>query len=256
MTNGGMNMRSRYTRILVAVSMLAFARVATAQTADEVVEKSLAAQGGRAALGKLTSRVTTGKITISTEAGELPGTIEVTNAAPNKVRTLINIDLTAVGAGSMTVDQRFDGTNGYAIDSMRGNSDITGGRLESLRNAAFPTPFLTYKDRGTKLLVAGKEKVGDRDAFVLSVTPATGPASRTWIDAESYLPVKTSTTIETPETGPLEQISEFSDYRDVDGVKVPFQVKSTTAVQSYVVTVTKVEHNTKIDPAIFGKPGA
>jgi hypothetical protein len=249
-----MNMRSRYARMLLAFSMLAVARLATAQTADEVIEKTLTAQGGRAAFGKLTSRVTSGKITISTDAGELPGTIEITNAAPNKIRTLINLDLTALGAGSMTIDQRFDGTNGYALDSMRGNSEITGGRLESLRNGAFPSPLLTYKERGTKAIVAGKEKVGDRDAIILSFTPSSGPASRTWIDADTYLPLKTSTTVDTPETGPLEQISEFSDYREVDGVKVPFLVKSTTAVQSFVVTVTKVEHNTTVDPAMFSKP--
>jgi Outer membrane lipoprotein-sorting protein len=247
-------MRSRYTRIVLAVSMLAVARLSPAQTADEIIEKTLAAAGGRAALAKLTSRTTTGKITISSDAGELPGTIEILNEAPNKVRTLINLDLTSLGAGAITIDQRFDGTSGYTLDSMRGNSEVTGGRLESLRNGAFPSPFLTYKERGTRIVVAGKEKVGDRDAFVLSITPSNGPALRTWIDAESYLPLKAATTIDTPETGPLEQISEFSDYREVDGVKVAFLIKNTTAVQSAVIRVTKIEHNTKIDPALFSKP--
>ena len=139
---------------------------------------------------------------------------------------------------------------------MQGDGEITGGRLESLRNSAFPSQFIGYKDRGTKIVLAGKEKVGDKDAYVLSVTPASGPASRVWIDAESYLPLKTSTTIDTPETGPLEQITEFSDYRDVDGVKVPFRLSATSAVQSYTVKVTSVEHNVKIDPTLFAKPAA
>jgi hypothetical protein len=247
-------MRFTCTRILLAAFLLASARTALAQTADEIVEKTLAAQGGRAALSKLTSRKTTGKISISTDAGELPGTIETLNEAPNKTRTLINLDLSSLGAGSMTIDQRFDGTAGYMMDSMRGNSDMTGDRLASLRNGAFPSPFLDYKDRGIRIVAAGKEKVGDRDAFILSITPSTGPASRMWIDAETYLPAKASTTIDTPETGPLEQVTELSDYRDVDGVKLPFQIKSITSVQSFVVTVTKVEHNTKIDPALFSKP--
>ena len=249
-------MRSTSARFLLAVTFLVCARMAAAQTADDIIEKSLTAQGGREALGKITSRSMKGSIVVSSPAGELPGTIEVLNQSPNKVRTLINLDLTAVGAGAITVDQRFDGTNGYAIDSMRGDSEITGDRLAGLRNNAFPTPFLTYKDRGTKVVLAGKEKVGDKDAHVLSVTPTTGPATRLWIDADSYLPMKVSTTIDTPETGPLEQITEFSDYRDVDGVKVPFKLTNTSAVQSFVVKVTSVEHNVKIDPTLFVKPAA
>src|SRR5262249_20065389 len=104
-------MRSSCTRILLAISILSTAQAVSAQTADEVIEKSLTAQGGRAALGKITSRSTKGDIVVTTDAGNLPGTIEVLNQAPNKVRTLLNLDLTAVGAGPMTVDQRFDGTN-------------------------------------------------------------------------------------------------------------------------------------------------
>lgn len=249
-------MRSTSARLLLAVTFLACARMGSAQTADEIIEKTLTAQGGREAMGKITSRSTKGTIVVTSPAGDLPGTIEVLNQAPNKVRTLLNLDLTAVGAGSMTIDQRFDGTTGYAMNSMQGDSEITGGRLESLRNNVFPSPFLAYKDHGTKIVLAGKEKVGDKDAYVLSITPASGPASRVWIDTESSLPLKVSTTVDTPETGPLEQIIEFSDFRDVDGVKVPFKLSATSAVQSYTVKVTSVEQNVKIDPALFAKPVA
>ena len=249
-------MRSTNARILLAVAVVGCARIASAQTADDIIEKSLTAQGGREAMGKITSRSIKGNIVVTSPAGDLPGTIEVLNQAPNKVRTLLNLDLTAVGAGAMTVDQRFDGSNAYAMDSMRGETEVSGSRLESMRNSAFPSPFLGYKDRGTKIVLAGKEKAGEKDAYVLSVTPATGPASRIWIDADSYLPVKTSTTIDSPETGPLEQITEFADYRDVDGIKVPYKLTATSAVQSFTVKVTTVEQNVKIDPALFVKPVA
>ena len=249
-------MRPTCSRIVVAVMVFACARMAAAQTVDDIIEKSLTAQGGREAIGKITSRSIKGSIVVTSQAGDLPGTIEVLNQSPNKVRTLLTLALTAVGAGSMIVDQRFDGTNGYAMNSMQGDSEITGGRLDSLRNNAFPSPFVGYKDRGAKIVLAGKEKVGDKDTYVLSVTPATGPASRVWIDTESYLLLKTSTTVDTPETGPLEQITEFSDYRDVDGVKVAFKLSATSAVQSYTVKVTSVEQNVKIDPALFAKPVA
>ena len=252
-----MHMRSTCARILVGAAILASARIAAAQTADDVIEKSITAQGGREAFAKVTSRSMSGKMTVSVNGTELPGTVEVLNQAPNKVRTLVSLDLSAVGAGAMTLDQRFDGTTGLAIDSMRGDTEVTGGMLDNMKNNAFPTPLLTYKDRGVKAALDGnKDKIADREAYVLTFTPPTGPASRLWIDAASYLPIKSSVTIDSPETGPLEQIVEFSDFRDVDGIKVPFQVKNSNAMQTFTVTVEKIEHNVKIDPALFAKPVA
>jgi hypothetical protein len=247
-------MRVNLKGLLLAGVLLSWAGAAQAQTADEVVEKTLAALGGRAALGKLTSRSTTGNMIVSTPGGDVSGTIELLNEAPNKSRSLITLDLSSLGAGSLVVDQRFNGTSGYAMDSMRGNRDITGGQLDNLKNTIFPTPFLTYKERGTKIDLAGKQKVGDRDAYALTITPATGTPSHLFIDAQSYLPVKAVLTVDLPDVGSVEQTTELSDYREVDGVKVPFHLKGSSQVQNFTIEVSKVVHNQKIDPALFLKP--
>src|SRR5262245_57584631 len=180
---------TRFTATAFLLVQLVFggAAAAAAQTADEIVEKSLAAAGGRAALEKLTSRSTHGTITVSTPGGDGSGTIEVLNQAPNKSRTLITLDLSSLGAGSVVIDNRFDGTAGYSMDSMRGNRDITGSQLANLRNSYFPSPLLNYKERGTGIELKGKEKVGDRDAYSLILTPKDGPVVHIFIDGESYL---------------------------------------------------------------------
>ncbi len=54
--------------------------------------------------------------------------------------------------------------------------------------------------------------------------------------------------------GEVEQTTEFLDYRDVDGVKLPFQMTATSAIQNYTIRITKVEHNVQIDEALFSKP--
>jgi hypothetical protein len=249
-------MKAGLNGLVLAALVLASGSSASAQTADEVVEKYLTALGGRAALGKLTSRSTAGTMTLSTPAGDISGPIEILNQRPNKTRTLITLDLTSLGAGPMVVDQRFDGTTGYALDSMRGNRDITGGQLEALKNSDFPNPFMTYKEHGVTVELAGKEKVGDREAFVLLFKPKTGPASRHFIDAESYLPIKLVQKLDLPDIGEVEQTTELSDFRDVDGVKIPFKLKNTSAIQSFTITVTKVEHNKKMDESLFSKPVA
>src|SRR5262249_47716631 len=210
-------MRTITTGFMLTAAILTSALTVSAQTADEIVEKSLTAVGGRAALGKVTSRSMTGKMAISTENGEIPATIEVLMQAPNKMHRLITLDLSAFGAPPATIEQRFDGTTAYVIDSMRGTSTMSGSQLENLKNTILPTALLDYKARGTKIVLGGKEKLADRDVYALSVTPAAGPVSRLFIDAESYLPVRNIVSIDVPEVGSVEQTTDFSDYREVDG---------------------------------------
>ena len=79
---------------------------------------------------------------------------------PNKTRTLIKIDATALGGGQIVSDQRFDGVTGYVIDTFNGNRDITGEQLEAMKAGSFPTPLLNYKDNGVTPVLGNREKVG------------------------------------------------------------------------------------------------
>ncbi len=242
-------------RLAVTVLVLGCAQVALAQTADEVIARSVTAIGGRAALVKLKTRSMTGTITLSTPAGEITGSIEILDAAPNKSRSVIKADLTALGAGPLVLDQRFDGHTGYVLDSLQGNRDITGNQLDNLRNSAFPHSFLNYKEMGTAVRLSGKEKVGDREAYVVVFEPTSGSLVRQHIDAETYLPVQYAVKVDVPQIGQqIEQTTEFLDYREVDGVKMPFQLRATSSLQNYTITITKVEHNVAIDDALFSKP--
>jgi len=248
-------MSAAFTRLVIAVLVLGSSSLASAQTADEVIEKHLAAIGGRAALAKLESRLMVGTITLSTPGGDVSGPIEALTQRPNRARTLINLDLSALGAGPIRIDQRFDGTAGYMLDSMQGDRPITGRQLEIMKASMFPSAFIDYKERGATAELKGKEKVGDRDAYLLIFTPKGGPAVRQYLDAESYLPMRMVLSVEVPGMGELDQTSDLLDQRDVDGVKVPFLVKSSSAAQSFTIIVTKVEHNTKVDEKLFVKPG-
>src|SRR5262245_16958739 len=130
-------MRAIHRGVLFGTLLLMGAAAASAQTTptvDEIIEKNIAAEGGRQALAKVTSRSATGTINLPTPGGDITGKIEVQNEAPNKTHSLVTIDLSAVGGGTAVVDERFDGASGYSMDSMQGNSAITGSRLENLRN--------------------------------------------------------------------------------------------------------------------------
>ena len=250
-------MRSATTRLVLTSMLLGWTPVASAQTADEIVEKYLTAIGGRAALAKVKSRVAAGTVTLATPAGDIKGTIEILSAAPNKSRMLVKADLTALGAGQLVIDQRFDGHSGYILDTLQGNREMAGNQLDNMRNGSFPAPLMNYKDQGATLKLSGKEKVGDRDAFLLVLEPTAGSVVQNYIDAETYLLIKTVTKVNVPQLGQdVEQTSEFLEHREVDGIKVPFKMKSSSSVQNFALDFTKVEHNVAVDETLFSKPPA
>src|SRR6478735_2271431 len=100
-------------RFLLLAFLFGCVQLATAQTADEIIEKHLTALGGRAALNNVKSRSMKGTISVSTPVGELTGPIEIMNEVPNKSRTFVQLDLSNLGLGKVIQDQRFDGTTGY-----------------------------------------------------------------------------------------------------------------------------------------------
>ncbi len=248
-------MQKRLQR-LAAVALWGLSSIpATAQTADDIVERHLAASGGRAALAALRSRTSTGSITLGTPVGDLTGAIEVYAKAPNKSRTLINLDLSGLGGGQVVSDQRFDGSTGYVIDSFNGNREMTGGQLDALRNSLFPTPLLAYRENGFQVALADRDTVGTGDAHVLVLTPAAGPIVKLFIDASTFMLVKTAVTLDVPQLGgDIEQVVQFSDFRDVDGIKVPYAILSTNPAQTVRATMSEVRHNQDIDDSAFSRP--
>ena len=248
-------MRTLIQRLAVVTIALAWASVASSQTADEIIEKSLAAMGGRAAHEKIKNRLSTGEISIGTPVGDITGTVEMYGATPNKQRSVIKADLSSLGAGELLIDQRFDGTAAYAMDSMQGNREITGSQLENMKAQSFPNPFMNYKATGLSVkLDPAKQKVGDKEAYLLTFEPPSGFPIKTYIDATTYLPLRTVVRAVTPQTGEIEQWVDPVEFKDVDGVKVVSKMKLTNSMQTITMTFTKIEHNVTLDEKMFSKP--
>ena len=244
---------ARITFLTLGVLSLT-AGIARAQTADEIIEKHLAAVGGRAALGKLVSRQSTGTVTLSVQGNDLSGPYESYAKAPGKTRVVLKLDTAAVGGpGEMVIDQRFDGVNGFALNSLQGDQPVSGNQLDNMRNSAFPSSMLVYKERGVRVEVLPREKVAGHEMIVLQFTPKAGSVSRVYFDPATYLVARTAAKVTSAEMGDFEQTIDFSDYRAVDGVKVAFQTVNTTPVQIVTVKLTKVVHNVTLDDAMFTK---
>jgi outer membrane lipoprotein-sorting protein len=237
-------------RLTVFIACAALVAIqAQAQTADDIIEKHLAAIGGRAALSKLQTRTASGTVAVSAQGAELAGTVDVYLKAPNKSRSYIKIDMSQFGAGEMVVDQRCDGVSAFASNSLQGDQEITGDQLQGMLNQSFPSSLLTYKE------LTGKDKVGTRDAFVIVYTPKAGTPVKQYYDTENYMLLRSVAKMNVPQMGgEVEQTTDVSDYRDVDGIKLPFKTTVVSSMQTISITLAKIEHNKPIDDAMFSKP--
>ena len=96
-------------------------------SADEIVNKHLAAVGGKDALAKITTRRATGTMIVGTPMGDLAGPVEMVAKSPNKMRMAVSMDLSSLGAqGEIHIEQLFDGVTGWSINSMQGDQQLSG----------------------------------------------------------------------------------------------------------------------------------
>jgi hypothetical protein len=114
------------------------------------------------------------------------------------------------------------------------------------------------KEQYTRLRPGGREKVGDRDAYVIQAARSETEVERLSFDVETGLLVRRITYLRTM-IGIIPEEWDFEDYRDVDGVKMPFTIKvsSVDAGNPYVVRkLTEIKLNAPVDDSKFAMPPA
>ncbi len=215
-------------------------------SADEILDHYLKASGGREAWKKLTTRISKG--TIDVPAMNMSGTLEVHEKAPNQVITVV-----VIGGG--TFRQAYDGKMGWSDDPQNGLQEQTGDQLaETRRDADFSHP-VDMHELYKKFTVLSSEKVGDRDAYLLEATADGGSPEKMYFDAQNGLLLRVDSQAHTPD-GVTSIREDFSDYRDVDGVKLPFTIHQSNSATEFTITLAEVHHNVDVDEAIFAKPAA
>ncbi len=240
-------------RVVMIAAAMAWAGIAGAQepgkpagmTAEQVIEKAIQASGGREAIEKLTSTVAKGTADI-TWAG-ISASTEFYAKAPDKQMTITTLE------GYGQVRQGFDGKVAWIENPESGLQELTGEMAEQAkRQAVFNAP-LKWRELYPKAELKGKEKVGDRDAWVLVLTSTAGKTVTQYVDAENFLMLRQLMTQQTSQ-GEMELQADMSDYREVSGVKVPFLIKQTLPPGDIIIKFTELQNNVPIDDAKFAKP--
>ena len=216
---------------------------ASAQSVDEIIARNLEAKGGLARMRAIQTVKQTRRMNLQ----GMDSPVVVYTKRPNMVRQEIS------AAGKLVV-MAYDGVTPWVVNPLTGQSgaiQVMGPQAAAIRqDSDFDGPLVDYRDKGTTVELIGTEPLGSRKAYHLKVTSKTGLVQHYYLDIETALEVKLTTETE---SGTVEQ--ELLDYRDVEGIKIPFLIRTiANGVKQGEIKVEKVEFNVKIDDAIFRMP--
>ncbi|MGC6465881.1 MAG: hypothetical protein ACON38_14080 [Akkermansiaceae bacterium] len=227
---------------LMAASPL-FAEDTIDPKAKAILEKSVKATGERAALDKIKSRISIGKVDLPAQGMTL--TVEVKQKAPSFFYSK------SVIPDIMTVEQGYDGKEGWSKDSIQGARKLAGPELAQAKEGA----SMFMEDQLLKDLVSAKllddSKEGDKTYSVVEAKSKDSNAKTLFFDQSTGLLAKIVTKLAVGPGGEMTAETKLSDYKEIDGVKIPFTMNIKAGPQNMVMKFSSIEHNKEIDDSIF-----
>jgi hypothetical protein len=257
-------------------------------SAEQIVEKHVAARGGAQAWKAVQTLQLSGKLEAgrgdsytrsmgyvrsnnsSGKGGHPPSTARNTKDPGEQVLLPFTLDLKRphfsrleVEFAGKTAVQVYDGTQGWKVRPYLNRNDVEPFTPEETRSADaarddLEGPLVDYSSKGTKVEFEKVEPVEGKDAYKLKLTMKSGTVRHMWIDAKSFLDVKLDGAPRRMDAKMHDVYVYQRDFRKVEGVMIPFTVE--TAVVGYPDThkmiIEKAAVNPKLDDALFTKPHA
>lgn len=224
----------------VCTALFCLSSSAFAQTVDEIVQKNLAAKGGIEKLKSIQTLRSTG--TMAAQGQTV--TMTLTSKRPNLTRQEIVM-------GGQTMLMVFDGTNARMINPMVSPTpiDMQPEQVEMIKDQSdIDGPLVDYKTKGHQIEFVGAEMADGKKVLHLRIYRKAMPVQDVFLDAVTYLESKVSTAV--PGSGVFETV--FGDYRTVEGMTMPFSIKTVAAGMTLnEMKLTKIEVNPKLDDAVF-----
>jgi hypothetical protein len=213
----------------------------TLPSAEQILDKYLAAAGGAEAFHKFKTRVQKG--TVDTGGEQYP--IEIYSEGPEK---RLSISHASFGE-SVTA---FNGQAGW-LSTPHGVHPMSPSERQSARIDAqlyFP---VRLRELYQEFKVLPGETIDGHATFLVSASGASAPPLRLFFDQQSGLLLRLIRYSETPlGRNPLEV--DYADYRDTAGLKIPYQWTLTRTNGSFTIRITSVQQNVPIDEKLFVTP--
>jgi photosynthetic reaction center cytochrome c subunit len=213
-------------------------------TVDQIVDKYVFAIGGADAIRKINSRVAKGTIV----AGGSQTPIELIAKAPNK-RISITHNATS---DSFTA---FDGTGGWLGNTGRPAREMSAAESGAAGLDAEFALALRLKEIFPQLRHGRRETIGGVECETLIGSGPGLPQARLYFDATMGVLVRMVRYAETPMGRMATQI-DYADYRDADGVRIPFRWTLSRPNGRFTIQLAEVKSNAPVEDSRFAKPAS
>jgi outer membrane lipoprotein-sorting protein len=214
----------------------------TSPGADQILEKYVAALGGAEAIKKISSRAANGVLVLG--GNQTP--IEVITKAPNK-----RISITHMPNGeSFTA---FDGNSGWLGNTGRPPRQMSPAESEAAGLDAEFYLALRLPQIFQELRPGHPQTINGVECETLIGTRPGRPPVRLYFDSKSGLLLRQVRYGETPLGRNPTQI-DYADYREVDGVKVPFRWTLARTNGRFTIQLAEVKTNVPVEDERFTKP--
>ncbi|MGH9944108.1 MAG: photosynthetic reaction center cytochrome c subunit family protein, partial [Pyrinomonadaceae bacterium] len=213
-------------------------------TVEQVLSRYVEAVGGAAA-AKLKTLLMKGV----REASEGRNwALEVSVKQPDKFLIAVTVP------GQGIISQGFDGARGW-LKNPREQRAMTADELAALRQTAELYEVIKIKGLPAEAKVTSIERIGGRESYMLEFTPAIGKVERWYFDVQTGLLLRKLTLTNTV-LAPIPEQIDFEDYREVDGVKLPFVIRISDIDPYFNTTrrITEIRHSVPLDDARFNQP--
>jgi len=217
--------------------------------AEEIIEKSLQAQGGRQLLEKIQDSVVTASARIYISTGELL-TERVVYSKRNPVR--LRIEETVLG---MKVVIGYDGEKIW-MEQM-GKIMLMPENLAPAVKASLKREdlLLRYKDKGYKIEYIGETQVEGKKSYQVKIIDPEGEETIYYFEAETFLPLKMEY-MAPDETGKIFKNEIISlDFRKIENMVVAFKVIGyTDGRKTLELNIQEIKINQGLADSLFQMP--
>lgn len=206
--------------------------------AQDVIDEYIRQIGGKEKISALKDVVTV----IGNNDPRMSLEISVWQKAPGKL-----LQKMQTPGGTVTIV--YDGKQGMQI-SPAGKQPLTGEALEDIKYEADLKNILNPEKYGLKITLAGVERLEKGDAYRLDYETPAGKKWTEYYDVKSGLKIRQVKSLG-PQMGNMNQTVDYSDYRDISGIKYPFKIVQSMGPQKIELTVKSMKVNSGIDDSVF-----
>jgi outer membrane lipoprotein-sorting protein len=243
-------MRRSLSLAIATLAISASGATAQTQSLDDIIAANLKSKGGLERIKATTTVRMSGSVVARDMSGQsVQGTMVTVAKRPNLMRR----DATL---GPQRIVNGFDGSSLWMAVGNQPPQPLPGSEAAYARqDAEFDSVFVDYKEKGNTIELVGTENIDGKPTYRVRVAKKTGPPQDFYLDAETGLERKVSVSLKAPDGASITNVTEFLDYRAVDGRLVPFTTRqSQNGNVVATVTLDKVEFNVPIEDSYFKMP--